>query len=212
MEAGPWGCTLITLFGLVLVLVHSPRWFLFSNTTTHAIFQVFRPPTGGMMLSVFLGSGTQIVSMVFVTLVFACLGFLSPATRGGLMTSMLVMYVFMGTPAGFVASRMYKMFGGEQWKSNVLLTACFIPGNASAFLVFVTKLRPYFVLESACTYQPMCKCITNRFDFRDFFPSQSPIVVRRKLGSCPVWYSYRPGYNVDVHFGASHFLGCIFGI
>ena len=43
---------------------------------------VFRPPRKGMLLSVFLGSGTQILCMTGITLVFACLGFLSPANRG----------------------------------------------------------------------------------------------------------------------------------
>lgn len=95
---------------------------------------VFRPPDYPMMLSVLLGSGTQVISMTMITLVFACLGFLSPATRGGLMTSMLVMFVFLGTPAGFVSSRMYKMFGGIQWKSNVMMTAVVAPG--SIFAVF----------------------------------------------------------------------------
>ena len=89
---------------------------------------VFRTPQNAMLMSVLLGSGTQVISMTLVTLAFACLGFLSPATRGGLMTSMLVMFVFLGTPAGFVASRMYKMFGGEQWKANVMSTALFFPG------------------------------------------------------------------------------------
>eukprot|EP00729_Bicosta_minor_P007009 gene7009-26126_t len=89
---------------------------------------VFRPPNQAMLLAVLLGSGSQVMIMVLVTLFFACLGFLSPATRGGLMTSMLVVWVFLGTPAGFVASRMYKMFGGEQWKSNVIMTATLFPG------------------------------------------------------------------------------------
>jgi transmembrane 9 superfamily protein 2/4 len=44
------------------------------------------------------------------------------------MTAMLVMWVFLGTPAGYVSSRMYKMFGGEQWKSNVVMTSTTIPG------------------------------------------------------------------------------------
>lgn len=99
---------------------------------------VFRPPGNPMLLSVLLGTGSQIMGVVCVTLFFACLGFLSPATRGGLMTSMLVMYVFLGTPAGFVSSRMYKMFGGEQWKSNVICTAFLVPS-----LVFAT----FFVLN-----------------------------------------------------------------
>uniref|UniRef100_A0A8C1DHJ1 Transmembrane 9 superfamily member n=1 Tax=Cyprinus carpio carpio TaxID=630221 RepID=A0A8C1DHJ1_CYPCA len=89
---------------------------------------VFRPPRKGMLLSVFLGSGTQIFIMTFVTLFFACLGFLSPANRGALMTCAVVLWVLLGTPAGYVAARYYKSFGGEKWKTNVLLTAFLCPG------------------------------------------------------------------------------------
>uniref|UniRef100_A0AAY4E846 Transmembrane 9 superfamily member n=1 Tax=Denticeps clupeoides TaxID=299321 RepID=A0AAY4E846_9TELE len=89
---------------------------------------VFRPPRKGMLLSVFLGSGTQIFIMTFVTLFFACLGFLSPANRGALMTCSVVLWVLLGTPAGYVAARFYKSFGGEKWKTNVLLTAFLCPG------------------------------------------------------------------------------------
>lgn len=89
---------------------------------------VFRPPRKGMLLSVFLGSGTQIFIMTFVTLFFACLGFLSPANRGALMTCAVVLWVLLGTPAGYVAARFYKSFGGEKWKTNVLMTAFLCPG------------------------------------------------------------------------------------
>lgn len=89
---------------------------------------VFRPPRYGMLLSLFLGSGVQIFFMTMITLVFACLGFLSPANRGSLMTCVLVLYVCLGTPAGYVSARIYKMFGGEKWKSNVLMSAFLCPG------------------------------------------------------------------------------------
>ena len=81
-----------------------------------------------MLLSVFLGSGAQLLSMAGITLVFACLGFLSPANRGALMTCALVLFVCLGTPAGYVSARIYKSFGGEKWKSNVLLTSMLCPG------------------------------------------------------------------------------------
>lgn len=89
---------------------------------------IFRPPKKGMLLSVFLGQGTQIFIMTFITLFLACLGFLSPANRGALMTCAVVLWVLLGTPAGYVSARMYKTFGGERWKSNVLLTALLCPG------------------------------------------------------------------------------------
>lgn len=104
---------------------------------------VFRPPNNAMMLSVLLGTGSQVTCMCGVTLLFACLGFLSPATRGGLMTAMLVLFVFLGFVAGFMASRMYKMWGGEQWKANVILTAFFCPG-----ILFVI----FFVLNLVLWY------------------------------------------------------------
>lgn len=61
---------------------------------------VFRPPPHSMLLSVLLGSGVQVLCMTVITLFFACLGFLSPANRGSLMTCALVMFVCLGTPAG----------------------------------------------------------------------------------------------------------------
>ncbi|VDP23569.1 unnamed protein product [Soboliphyme baturini] len=69
---------------------------------------VFRPPRHTLLLSVFLGSGSQTILMVFVTLVFACLGFLSPANRGALITCAVLLYVFLGFVAGYVSARIYK--------------------------------------------------------------------------------------------------------
>ncbi|XP_076630033.1 transmembrane 9 superfamily protein member 2 isoform X2 [Colletes latitarsis] len=100
---------------------------------------VFRPPRKGMLLSVLLGSGVQVFCMTLVTLAFACLGFLSPANRGALMTCAMVLYVCLGTIAGYVSARIYKSFGGEKWKSNVLLTSMLSPGIVFS-LFFIMNL------------------------------------------------------------------------
>lgn len=89
---------------------------------------VFRPPRKGMLLSVLLGSGVQVFCMTLVTLAFACLGFLSPANRGALMSCAMILYVLLGSPAGYTSARIYKSFGGEKWKSNVLLTSMLCSG------------------------------------------------------------------------------------
>uniref|UniRef100_A0A0N5AMH5 Transmembrane 9 superfamily member n=1 Tax=Syphacia muris TaxID=451379 RepID=A0A0N5AMH5_9BILA len=83
---------------------------------------VFRPPRNALFLSVFVGSGCQILFMVAVTLVFACLGFLSPANRGSLMTFALVLYVLFAVVAGYVSARLYKIFG-IFFISNLMLWA-----------------------------------------------------------------------------------------
>ncbi|XP_043510092.1 transmembrane 9 superfamily member 2 isoform X2 [Frieseomelitta varia] len=100
---------------------------------------VFRPPRKGMLLSVLLGSGVQVFYMTLVTLAFACLGFLSPANRGALMTCAMVLYVCLGATAGYVSARIYKSFGGEKWKSNVLLTSMLSPGIVFS-LFFIMNL------------------------------------------------------------------------
>jgi transmembrane 9 superfamily protein 2/4 len=81
---------------------------------------VFRPPANSSLLASYVGSGVQIFGMALVTMVFALLGFLSPANRGGLMTAMLMMFVFMGLFAGYFSARLYKSFRGEEWKKMTI--------------------------------------------------------------------------------------------
>lgn len=89
---------------------------------------VFRPPQNSSLLCVYVGTGVQIVAMTLVTMMFALLGFLSPSNRGGLMTAMVLLWVFMGLFAGYSSARLYKMFKGTEWKKNTLKTAFMFPG------------------------------------------------------------------------------------
>ncbi|KAJ3024200.1 hypothetical protein HKX48_004473 [Thoreauomyces humboldtii] len=98
---------------------------------------VFRAPKSSMLLSVLVGSGAQLFLMTSVTLGFAVLGFLSPSSRGSLSTVMLVFYVLFGSVAGYTSARYYKMFGGEKWKRNVLMTALLVPGVVFSFFLIL---------------------------------------------------------------------------
>ncbi|KAF5832623.1 EMP/nonaspanin domain family protein [Dunaliella salina] len=89
---------------------------------------VFRPPANASLLATFVGTGVQLFGMAMVTMLFALLGFLSPANRGGLMTAMLMMFVFMGLFAGYFSARLYKSFRGEEWKKTTMRTALLFPG------------------------------------------------------------------------------------
>ncbi|ESN98841.1 hypothetical protein HELRODRAFT_186484 [Helobdella robusta] len=108
---------------------------------------VFRSPCCALLLSVFLGNGVQLLFMTLITLLFACFGFLSPANRGSLMTCALVLYVCLGTPAGYVSSRIYKMLGGESWKRLVFMTSLMCPG--CLFLVFFLLNLVFWFLGSS---------------------------------------------------------------
>lgn len=89
---------------------------------------VFRPPPHFGVLTSFVGTGIQLFGVFSVTLLFALLGMLSPASRGALMTVAIVVWLFMGASGGYYSSRLYKTLGGTQWKENGLKTAMLFPG------------------------------------------------------------------------------------
>lgn len=101
---------------------------------------VFRTPRHPMLLSIFIGAGSQSLLMVSITLVFACLGFLSPANRGSLLTFALIFYVFFGIVAGYVSARLYKTMQGVHWKTTLMLTAFLVPGILFTVFFFTNVL------------------------------------------------------------------------
>ncbi|PIN18516.1 Endosomal membrane protein, EMP70 [Handroanthus impetiginosus] len=101
---------------------------------------VFRPPTNSDLLCVYVGTGIQFFGMILVTMIFAALGFLSPSNRGGIMTAMLLLWVFMGIFAGYAAARLYKMFKGTEWKKITFQTAFMFPGIVFAIFFVLNAL------------------------------------------------------------------------
>ncbi|KAK3211035.1 hypothetical protein Dsin_015741 [Dipteronia sinensis] len=101
---------------------------------------VFRAPSNSDLLCVYVGTGVQFFGMLLVTMMFAILGFLSPSNRGGLMTAMLLLWVFMGLFAGYASARLYKMFKGAEWKRIAFRTAVMFPGIVSAIFFVLNAL------------------------------------------------------------------------
>ncbi|VDD92675.1 unnamed protein product [Enterobius vermicularis] len=88
---------------------------------------VFRPPQNSMLFANIVGSGIQVVGMVAVTVFFAMLGMLSPASRGSLMSAAIFLYCFMGLVAGYHTGRLYKTLKGSQPKRCAFRTAVLFP-------------------------------------------------------------------------------------
>ncbi|GMH13401.1 hypothetical protein Nepgr_015242 [Nepenthes gracilis] len=101
---------------------------------------VFRRPSNSDLLCVHVGTGVQCFGMMLVTMMFAVLGFLSPSNRGGLMTAMLFLWVFMGLFAGYASTRLYKMFNGAEWKKIALWTAFMFPGTVAIVFFILNAL------------------------------------------------------------------------
>lgn len=89
---------------------------------------VFRKPVNPLLFSALVGTGVQVFAMSLLTLLFAALGFLSPANRGALMTTLLLLFVFMGIFGGYYSARTYKSFNEIKWKQNTFLVALGFPG------------------------------------------------------------------------------------
>ncbi|KAL6780112.1 EMP70 [Auxenochlorella protothecoides x Auxenochlorella symbiontica] len=106
---------------------------------------VFRAPPDTLSLAVQVGSGVQILASAGVTLLFASLGFLSPAARGSLLTAALAMYLLLSVAAGAaavwlwgVANRTY-----EGWHKVCWRVACFFPGVTVAVLTVLNMFLWY---------------------------------------------------------------------
>ncbi|KAK8351123.1 hypothetical protein V6Z11_A05G011700 [Gossypium hirsutum] len=100
---------------------------------------VFRAPSNPALLCIMVGDGVQIIGMAVVTILFAALGFMSPASRGTLITGMLFFYLILGITAGYVSVRLWRTIGcGDHrgWASVAWKAACFFPGIA--FLILTT--------------------------------------------------------------------------
>jgi len=89
---------------------------------------VFRPPINNRLFAAVIGSGIQIFCMMAITIFFAMLGMLSPASRGALLTAAIFLYEFLGLVAGYYSGRLYRTMRGKEWKAAAFLTATLYPG------------------------------------------------------------------------------------
>lgn len=90
---------------------------------------VFRPPSRASLLAICVGSGAQVLVMAAVTQLFALIGFLSPANRGGLLTALLTLWVLASSVSGYTAARVYSAIDTGVARRNVTFgTALLFPG------------------------------------------------------------------------------------
>ena len=82
---------------------------------------VFRAPPYGGLLAPLIGSGMQLVFMVAGLLLLSCFGVLNPSWRGGFISVGVGLFIFAGAFSGYFSARVYKTFGGQNWRKNTIL-------------------------------------------------------------------------------------------
>ncbi|PWU91609.1 hypothetical protein C4B63_42g220 [Trypanosoma cruzi] len=98
---------------------------------------VFRRPRGVGLLSMCVGTGTQLAMMLGATLCVACMGFFSPQSRGMLVSTLLFLFVLFSFFNGMVTAMLIKYMKMRSWKL-IFTTSLFYPAQ---------MLFGYFVLN-----------------------------------------------------------------
>jgi len=100
---------------------------------------VFRPPSCGFLLAPIIGSGMQLVFMSLGLLILSTFGVLNPSFRGGFVSVGVGLFIFAGCFSGYFSGRVYKTFGGQNWRLNTFVTAVVFPGLLFS-LIFILNL------------------------------------------------------------------------
>ena len=84
---------------------------------------VFRTPAYAGLFAPVIGSGTQLVFMATGLLILSSLGVLNPSFRGGFVSVGMGLFIFAGIFSGYFSGRVYKTFGGKNWRKNTLMVS-----------------------------------------------------------------------------------------
>lgn len=121
---------------------------------------VFRAPKHAIVLAPLIGSGMQLVFMVFGLLFLSSLGILNPSFRGGFVSVGFGLFIFAGIFSGYFSGRVYKTFGGQNWRQNILITATLCPG---VLFVTIFILNLFVWAQASSTAIPLTTLIALAF-------------------------------------------------
>jgi transmembrane 9 superfamily protein 3 len=97
---------------------------------------VFRPPPQLIIFSALIGTGHQLIVLVFFVVFFSFVGSLY-ADRGTTVTAFILCYAFTSFIAGFGGGGFYARNEGKNWIKCMLLTACLFPGTCFGIAFFL---------------------------------------------------------------------------
>ncbi|WIA33519.1 hypothetical protein OEZ86_006644 [Tetradesmus obliquus] len=89
---------------------------------------VFRFPQNINLFAAMIGAGTQIFVVVLCVFLLSLVGTFYPYNRGAMLSACVVLYALTAGISGYVSGVWYKMMGGRQWVSNVLLVSVLFCG------------------------------------------------------------------------------------
>ena len=113
------------------------------------IYDVFRRPYRSDILASFIGTGIQLLVMVFYSLLFVSLGIIQPKNGGSYFSLLVMVYIFLSLLSGYFSARFYKMVHGLNWLKVTILTALLFP---IIFIFLLSIIDFFYWVEDSTTY------------------------------------------------------------
>lgn len=106
-----------------------------------------------------IGVGTQMLAITLCIFVLALVGIYYPYNRGALLSSCVVLYALTAGIAGYSSGVHYKMLGGNNWVSNVLLCAVLFCGPLLACFSILNTVAIVYRSTAALPFGTICVII-----------------------------------------------------
>jgi len=104
---------------------------------------VFRRPDHLAIFTVVYASGCHLACTVFIVLIFAiCNSYY--ASRGATAGSFVIAYLCTVIVGGYEGGRIFRMFGGQQWKRTMAYQCLFMPGLVFASFVVINTTAIFY--------------------------------------------------------------------
>jgi len=118
---------------------------------------VFRAPAfSPMALSVLVGTGAQVGVAAFCAVILSVVHITNAMNKGQMLTSLILLYVFCGSIAGYISSRVYMLFKGNAWKLNTFLTATALPGVCVVIFAILNIFLSVVNAASSVSFLTIC--------------------------------------------------------
>ncbi|KAI8982524.1 hypothetical protein BDB01DRAFT_792935 [Pilobolus umbonatus] len=112
---------------------------------------VFRQPPRLMLLSSLMGTGSQLVILTGVVILYSIIGDLY-VERATILTTTIFLYAIISFAAGYTSSRYYSFYGGKDWVRTVIMTASLLPGVVTLIAGFINALAIYYSSSRAISF------------------------------------------------------------
>ncbi|KAF7722163.1 Transmembrane 9 super member 3 [Apophysomyces ossiformis] len=112
---------------------------------------VFRQPPRLMLLSAFMGTGSQLVILAAVVILYTIMGDLY-AERATILTATVFLYALTSAISGYTSAKYYAHYNGKDWVKNVILTATLWPGTVACIGGIINSIAIYYSSSRAIAF------------------------------------------------------------